>query len=73
LQVLGNIKSTDNGSTALMVASKNGHTDIIRILLNKGADVNVMKTNNGATALMMATMNCRADIVELLDSSAPKE
>jgi ankyrin repeat protein len=56
-----------------MVASKNGHTDIIRILLNKGADVNVMKTNNGATALMMATMNCRADIVELLDSSAPKE
>ena len=29
-----------NGETALMYAAFNGHTDIVRLLLERGADVN---------------------------------
>ena len=29
-----------NGATALYVASENGHTTIVNVLLDKGADVN---------------------------------
>jgi ankyrin repeat protein len=35
-----NVKSSENGFTALMIASKNGHTNIVKLLLDKGADIN---------------------------------
>jgi serine/threonine-protein phosphatase 6 regulatory ankyrin repeat subunit A/serine/threonine-protein phosphatase 6 regulatory ankyrin repeat subunit B len=41
------------GATALMYAASNGHTEIIKILLTHGAEINVKK-NNGETALMAA-------------------
>ena len=36
----------DAGTTAFILAAKNGHTEIVRDLLQKGADANVA-TNNG--------------------------
>ena len=36
----------DAGTTALILAAKNGHTEIARDLLQKGADANAA-TNNG--------------------------
>ena len=41
----------DNGATALMVASDNGHLDVVQALLAKGAEVNA-RDNDGLTALM---------------------
>ena len=51
--------------TPLMVASKNGHTEIVQLLLEKGAYVNA-KDNYGETALMLAAANGRTEIVQLL-------
>ena len=33
---------TQEGTTALYVASQNGHSDIVKILLANGADVNIV-------------------------------
>lgn len=41
----------DNGATALIRAADNGHLDVVRLLLDKGADVNA-HDNDGITALM---------------------
>ena len=47
--------------TPLMVASKNGHTKIVKLLLEKGADVNAKMT-----ALMLAAANGHTEIIKLL-------
>lgn len=41
----------ENGWTALMYASKKGHTVVVKELLENGADVNA-KNKTGKTALM---------------------
>ena len=38
-----------NGSTALMIASMKGEVEVIKVLIDKGADVNA--TNNVSAAL----------------------
>ena len=53
------------GLTALMMASANGHTEIVKLLLDKGADVNV-KNTYGITALFMASVHGHTEIVKLL-------
>ena len=54
------------GLTALMMASANGHTEIVKLLLGKGAEVNVKNTDDGVTALFMASANGHTEIVKLL-------
>jgi ankyrin repeat protein len=51
--------------TALMMASKNGHKNIVELLLACGADVNA-KTGFGETALFAATLTNQKEIVKLL-------
>ncbi len=51
--------------TALILASQKGHTDIVKFLLDKGADVNV-KAGMGFTALTFASFNGHIDIVKIL-------
>ena len=53
------------GSTALMFAAFNGHNNIVKSLLQNGADVNAAKTG-GCTALIIAAENGHKDIVESL-------
>jgi ankyrin repeat protein len=54
----------------LIIASLKGHTEIVQLLLEKGADVN-LRTENGPTALMEASARGHADIVKtLLDKGA---
>jgi len=55
----------NNGSTALMWAADNGHTEIVRLLIDKGADINT-ENNYGYTALMEAAGAGHTEIVELL-------
>ena len=45
----------DHGVPALMWAANNGHTEVVKFLLEKGADVNVKRTTDGATVLMIAS------------------
>jgi ankyrin repeat protein len=49
----------------LIIASKNGHKDIVAFLLGKGIDVN-QQNNGGYTALIWATLGGHKDIVQML-------
>ena len=56
------VDSRDEGydKTALMWAVSEGHTEAVRFLLDRGADINA-KTNNGDTPLMMAVNGRQVD------------
>ena len=56
---------TDEGVTALMFASQDGHLDMVRALLESNADINA-KANNGATALLLAIEGDHSKVAELL-------
>lgn len=46
---------SDTGSTALYIASQNGHTDTVDLLLQNGADTNKARIHDGATPLYIAS------------------
>jgi len=55
-----------DGATALMLAAKRGHTEIVSALLAcDGINVNAV-TSSGVSALMLAAQNGRAEIVSAL-------
>ena len=54
-----------NGATAVLGASQNGHLEIVRLLLESGADKDLTK-NDGATALTIASQNGHLEVVRLL-------
>jgi hypothetical protein len=58
-------KEPPGGSTPLLVASAFGRTEVARLLVEKGANVNA-RSNDGATALHGAAFFCHMDIVDLL-------
>ena len=60
----------DSGWTALMLASKNRHTEIVKLLISKNADVNV-KNRKGETALFWAKGH--PEIVKLLKEAGASE
>ena len=63
-------KADRHGSTALMLASTNGHDACVRVLLEAGADVN-KGDNGGITALMLASMGgSDACVRQLIEAGA---
>jgi len=54
--------------TALMLASKNGYSEIVRVLIDAKADVNAA-TSRGNTALMIASGNGHPEVVKVLISA----
>ena len=54
-----------DGNTALIIASIKGNKNIVILLLDNGAEIDI-KNNNGNTALMLASNYGHKDIVELL-------
>ena len=60
-----NIKSNDSGRTALMHASFNGHTETVKLLIEKGAGVHA-RTHSGKTALTLASDKGHMEIVRIL-------
>lgn len=55
----------NSGITALMVAAKAGHTEVVRVLLEGGADPNIQDTT-GVTTLMAAAQAGRTEVARVL-------
>ncbi len=58
-------RPNNNGATPLIIAVLNGHIEIVKILLDLGADANA-KDSNGWTAHDLASETGHTDIVKLL-------
>jgi len=55
-----------DGRTLLMLASRTGSVDAVKLLLSNGARVNAVESRTGTTALMWAALENRADAVRVL-------
>lgn len=60
-----NEKDPFGGSSPLISAALFGKTEIAKILISAGADINI-QNNDGSTALHTASFFCRPEIVKLL-------
>ena len=60
-----NIREAMGGSTPLISAAFFGKTEIAKLLINAGANLNI-QNNDGSTALITAAFFCRPDIVKML-------
>ncbi|XP_064625261.1 uncharacterized protein LOC135486420 isoform X3 [Lineus longissimus] len=60
-----NIKASQAGQTALMLAVSHGKKDMVKLLLDCGADINA-QDEDGSTALMCASEHGHTDIVKVL-------
>lgn len=54
-----------DGQTALMFAVRQGRTDMVKMLLDTGADTNV-QDDEGSTALMCAAEHGHTEIIKML-------
>ena len=61
----GEQQPTPGGMTALLLASRDGHLDAARLLVEVGADVNLADPN-GLTPLLMALTNGQVSVAKLL-------
>jgi ankyrin repeat protein len=65
-QNIDSVNYRDNsGRSLLMCASENGYTEVCKILLNKGANLD-LQASNGVTALNLASQNGHKEVVKLL-------
>jgi hypothetical protein len=60
-----NMRASQHGQTALMLAVSHGRLDMVQLLLEAGADVNI-RDEDGSTALMCAAEHGHMEIVKLL-------
>ena len=60
-----------NGDTALHRAAEAGHLEVVRVLLEFGADLSI-KNNKGETPLDMARENKHSDVVEVLQQATSR-
>ena len=54
------------GATALFKAAERGNTEVVKVLLARGADVTVKDTFYGATAMTWALSNKHVEVVRAL-------
>ena len=60
--------NSGRGTTALHIAAANGHVEMVKFLLAKGADVNVQDASNDSvyTPLLVAASKSNAEMVKVL-------
>ena len=70
LQQGGDVDSnrSSDGDTMLILASKMGHYEVVKLLLNHGANTNLVN-KLGMSALAVASSNGHGDVVNLLIES----
>ena len=59
-------ETNHKGYTPLIIAAENGSVEVVKQLLDAGAEVNAYEHNNGETALIAATDQGKRDIVKML-------
>ncbi|XP_033125973.1 KN motif and ankyrin repeat domain-containing protein 1-like [Anneissia japonica] len=64
-----NVKASQAGQTALMLAVSHGRREMVELLLEANADLN-LKDEDGSTALMCASEHGHLDIVKMLLAEA---
>lgn len=64
-------KNKLDGKTALLVAVNSGRTDVVKMLLDEGADIEAY-TSSKLTSLMIAAYNGYTEVVELLLENGAK-
>jgi hypothetical protein len=60
-----NIRASQHGQTALMLAVSHGRLDMVQLLVESGADLNI-RDEDGSTALMCAAEHGQMEIVKYL-------
>ena len=60
------------GYTALHYAARNGKTEILKLLLSNGADVNAKNRDGNITPLFLANLEGHTEIIELLKKNGGK-
>ena len=60
-----NIRASQHGQTALMLAVSHGRLDMVQLLVEAGADLNI-RDEDGSTALMCAAEHGQTEIVKYL-------
>lgn len=61
----------ESGNTALIQAVDRGHPDVVRLLVEKGADLNA-KNKDGMTALSLAESRGYEEVVRILKAAGAK-
>ncbi len=59
-------KIQHEGADALLLASREGHTEVVKLLIKAGANVNIKTTIDGYTPLIEAAKGGHKDVVKLL-------
>lgn len=67
----GDLVGVQGGMTALLLAARQGNLETVKVLLDRGADVNQVSEGSKTSPLLIATMNGRFDLAKyLLDRGA---
>ena len=65
---------TDNGATPLFKSAHQGHLEVVRFLVESGADKHQGRTDNGSTPLSIAADQGHLEVVRfLVESGANKD
>ena len=59
-------KARKGGATPVWMACQMGHLDVVRLLIEEGADKGHVDDDTGATCVFIATHNGHIDVVRLL-------